>query len=262
MGNRLSAFWTVKRRKKYIEKAVAIAAALLVWQLAAMALNQKILLASPLAVMRTLGELLADGAWIRTVLFSFSRIAGGFLLGLLMGTLLAVLSARFHPLEVMIWPYMAVIKATPIVSFIILCLIWISAGNLSVMISFLMVLPVVYTNLLNGIRGVDRELLEMAELFEIRPVARLLAIYLPQIRPYLFAAFEISIGMAWKAGIAAEVIGVPGGSIGKMLYNAKIYLATPELFAWTAVLVFVSVVSEKAALMLLRILYDKLERVL
>lgn len=250
------------QQNKYIEKAVAIAAALLLWQIAAMALNQKILLASPLEVVQALGEILIGGTLLKTICFSFLRIVSGFLLGLLLGSACAVLSARLHVVEVLLWPYMAVIKATPVASFIILCLVWLSSKNLSVFICFLMVLPVVYTNLLNGIRSIDSNLLEMAKLFEIKPLKKLLAIYLPGIRPYLFASFEISIGMAWKAGIAAEVIGVPAGSIGKMLYNAKIYLATPELFAWSAVVVFVSVVFEKAAIALLRKLYDNLERAL
>lgn len=249
------------KQKPYMEKAAAVAAALLVWQIAAMALDQKILLASPLEVAAALGVVLSDGAWLHTIWFSLLRIAGGFFLGLLFGTLLAVFAARFRVLKVLLWPYMAVLKATPVVSFIILCLVWLSAKNLSVFISFLMVLVVVYTNLLNGLCSMDGELLEMARLFQMRPAQKLFAVYLPQLRPYLFAAFEISIGMAFKAGIAAEVIGVPDGSIGKMIYNAKIYLATPELFAWTAVLVCISVLTEKAALWVLRILYENLEHI-
>ncbi len=249
-----------RKRKLYLEKAAAVAAALLVWQMAAMALDQKILLASPLEVVAALGDILSDGAWLRTIWFSLLRIASGFFLGLFFGTLLAVLAARFRVLEVLLWPYMAVLKATPVVSFIILCLVWLSAKNLSAFISFLMVLVVVYSNLLNGLRSMDGKLLEMARLFGMRPAQKLLAVYLPQLRPYLFAAFEISIGMAFKAGIAAEVIGVPDGSIGKMIYNAKIYLATPELFAWTFVLVCISVWTEKLAVVTLRGVYQNLEQ--
>ena len=244
------------------EKAAAIAVALLVWQIAAMLLDQSILLASPTEVVTALGQLLISSDFLRTVWFSFSRIALGFLLGFCAASVFAVLSARFHIVEVLLWPYIAVIKATPVASFIILCLVWLTSRNLSVFICFLIVFPTVYTNLLAGIRNRSLALAEMAALYEIPPGKRLLALDLPQLRPYLLSALELSIGMAWKAGVAAEVIGTPAGSIGKMLYTAKIYLATPELFAWSIVVVIVSVLFEKTLVGLCRLFYRKLERLL
>lgn len=244
------------------EKAAAIAVALLVWQIAAMLLDQSILLASPTEVVTALGQLLISPDFLRTVWFSFSRIALGFLLGFCAATVFAVLSARFHIVEVLLWPYIAVIKATPVASFIILCLVWLTSRNLSVFICFLIVFPTVYTNLLAGIRNRSLSLAEMAALYEIPPGKRLLALDLPQLRPYLLSALELSIGMAWKAGVAAEVIGTPAGSIGKMLYTAKIYLATPELFAWSIVVVIVSILFEKTLVGLCRLFYRKLERLL
>ena len=244
------------------EKAAAIAVALLVWQIAAMLLDQSILLASPTEVVTALGQLLISSDFLRTVWFSFSRIALGFLLGFCAASVFAVLSARFHIVEVLLWPYIAVIKATPVASFIILCLVWLTSRNLSVFICFLIVFPTVYTNLLAGIRNRSLALAEMAALYEIPPGKRLLALDLPQLRPYLLSALELSIGMAWKAGVAAEVIGTPAGSIGKMLYTAKIYLATPELFAWSIVVVIVSILFEKTLVGLCRLFYQKLERLL
>ncbi|MCM1106107.1 MAG: ABC transporter permease subunit [Blautia sp.] len=245
-----------------IEKAVAVATALLVWQFISMLLNQRILLASPLDVAKALAELIPSTDFLKTVWFSFSRIAAGFFLGLAVGCICAACSARFHIAEVLLWPYMAVIKATPVASFIILSLVWLTPRKLSVFISFLIVLPVIYTNLLAGLKSRKPELAEMAKLYEIPIAKRFLAIDLPQLRPYLLSALELSLGMAWKAGVAAEVIGTPAGSIGKMLYNAKIYLATPELFAWSIVVVVVSVVFEKAVTGVCKIIFGKLERLL
>lgn len=242
-----------------IEKAVAIAAALLVWQIAAMLLDQKILLASPVDVLKTLGSLVLTPDFWRTIWFSFSRIGLGFLIGFVVGCVCAALSARFHFVEVLLWPYMAAVKATPVASIIILCLVWLSSRNLSIFICFLIVLPVVYTNILTGIRHLDPKLKEMASLYEIPFSKRFLSVELPQLKPYLLAALELSIGMAWKAGVAAEVIGVPAGSIGKMLYNAKIYLATPELFAWTFTVVILSILFEKLIVGLVKGFFQRLE---
>ena len=113
-----------------------------------------------------------------------------------------------------------------------------------------MVFPPVYLNVLEGIRQTDRKLLEMAKVFRVPLWRRVTGIYLPAVLPYFRTAASLGLGLCWKAGVAAEVIGLPVGSIGEQLYNAKVYFLTPELFAWTAVIVAVSVVFEKLFLCL------------
>ena len=123
-----------------------------------------------------------------------------------------------------------------------------------------MVLPIVYANMLEGIRQTDQKLLEMAKLFRVGAGRRLLYIYLPQLRPYLITACSVALGLSWKAGIAAEVIGIPDGSIGERLYEAKVYLNSADLFAWTVVIIAVSIAFEKLFLWLLRAGYRRLEQ--
>jgi NitT/TauT family transport system permease protein len=165
-----------------------------------------------------------------------------------LGIFLAVLAYWSKTVEILIAPVIAVVKSTPVASFIILCLIWIPSRNLSVFISFLMVLPVIYTNILEGIRQTDSKILEMAKVFQVNPGRKIRYIYVSQVLPYFLSACRLSLGMCWKAGVAAEVIGVPSGSIGEKLYNAKIYLNTPDLFAWTIVIIVISFVFEKCFL--------------
>ncbi len=203
------------------EHAAAVLLALLVWQLGAMRCHSPLLLVSPLRVLVRLCGLVREPQFYAAVGFSFVRIVAGFLLGLGGGSLLAVAASRWHPVEVLLWPYITVIKTTPVASFIILCLIWLDSSNLSVFISFLMVLPIVYANVLEGIRQTDQKLLEMAKLFRVGVGRRLRYIYLPQLRPYLTTACSVALGLSWKAGIAAEVIGIPDGSIGERLYEAQ-----------------------------------------
>ena len=187
-----------------------------IWQFASMYLGQEILLASPVSVVRKLFELSFTGNFWQSVGFSFVRIVTGFLLAMFLGIFLAVLAYWSKTVEILIAPVIAVVKSTPVASFIILCLIWIPSRNLSVFISFLMVLP------------------------------------------YFLSACRLSLGMCWKAGVAAEVIGVPSGSIGEKLYNAKIYLNTPDLFAWTIVIIVISFVFEKCFLGIVsRVVYMK-----
>lgn len=223
---------------------------LLVWQLGAMVLaavypNGGLLLASPLASLRRLGELAVTAAFWRAVGWSSCRILGGFLLSCLAAASLASLAARYPVAEKLLAPPVAAVKATPVASFIILALVWLDSRRLPVFIAFLMVFPTVYLNLLEGIRQTDRKLLEMARVFRVPLARRLGGIYLPQVLPYFRSAASLGLGLCWKAGIAAEVIGLPAGSMGERLYTAKIYFQTPDLFAWTAAVVAVSAVFER-----------------
>ena len=232
----------------WIEKAAAITAAFFVWGICAKLLDQKILLAGPWDVLVVLSTLIGQSLFWQTVSFSLLRIALGLMLGIVLGCILAILAGLCRAVEVLLWPYMAVVKASPVASVIVLCLVWFSGSTISILISFLIVFPIVYTNVLSAIRNLDPQMEEMADVFALDFWERLFYIRLPQLESHLLAALQLSCGMAWKAGIAAEVIGIPARSIGRQLYDAKLYLATPELFAWTFVLVCMSVLFEKVIL--------------
>jgi NitT/TauT family transport system permease protein len=120
-----------------------------------------------------------------------------------------------------------------------------SSVRVVIFIVFLMVMPIIWANLVEGIRKTDRQLLEMARLFKMNRWRRIRLIYLPSISPFLISAVSTSLGLGWKAGIAAEVLSTPDLSLGKSLYESKIYLETQDLFAYTAVIIILSMVLEK-----------------
>lgn len=224
-----------------------------------MALDMHLLLVTPLEVVRRLFTLVGESGFWKTLLFSFSRIVLGFLLAFALGCLLGVLSGKWPLLETLLWPYVITIKTVPVASFIIISLIFFSARQLSTFISFLMVFPVIYSNVLEGIRSTDKDLMEMAQVFRMGWWRRLGYIYLPHLKPFLFSACSVALGMSWKSGVAAEVIGVAAGSIGEKLYESKIYFMTEDLLAWTVVIVLVSVLFEKLFLQLMRAGFDRWE---
>ena len=182
------------------------------------------------------------------------------LLLLVLAFVLALAAGRWPVVEVLLRPYVLAIKAVPVASFIILALIWFGSRNLSVFIALVMVLPVMYTNVLSGIRARDGSLLEMARVFKIPALRRIRCIDLPQVMPYFRTGCTVGLGLCWKAGVAAEVIGMPVNSIGERLQQAKVYLDTPELFAWTVVIVCLSVGVEKLFGFLLMRLERRLTR--
>ena len=242
-----------------LAKLFASLLALLVWELAAALMDNRLLLVGPGQVAGRLLVLARTGEFWQAVGFTFSRITLGFLLGFLLALVLAALAARFPLAEVLLHPYLTAVKTVPVASFIVIALLWLSGRRLSIFISFLMVLPVLYSNFLQGIRGADGKLLEMARVFRMSFWNRLRGIYLPAFEPHCLSGCRSALGLCWKAGVAAEVIGVCGGSVGGMLYDAKVYLEIGDLFAWTLVIVLLSVGFEWAFTRLLRRLLKALE---
>lgn len=249
----------MKKENKKNGTIFAVALLLLLWQGAALLVGQKVLLASPVSVIRRLPALIMEKEFAGAILFSSVRIAGGFFAGFFTALLLSVLAGRFPAVETLLSPLMVTIRSVPVASFIIIALIWLSSSSLSVFISFLMVLPVIYTNCLSGIRNIDGKMLEMAKIFRFSFGKKLKYIWLPSMKSYIVSSVKTALGLSWKAGIAAEVIGIPEGSIGERLYEAKVYLATEDLFAWTVLIVLISVLFEKAVLWLIGWFYRKLE---
>ncbi|MBQ7170916.1 MAG: ABC transporter permease subunit [Clostridia bacterium] len=251
---------TTSQNNKLWQRIAAVAAAILFWQIAATVTDLDVLLVSPVRVVVRLFSLWREADFFSTVFSSFSRIVLGFLAAFLLSGLLALLSYRFPAVEVLLRPYVVTVRAVPVASFIIIGLIWLSTGRLAAFISFLMVFPILYQNVLQGLKSTDPKLLEMAKLYRVPYVRRLHMLHLPAIKPYLLSACSVALGMSWKAGVAAEVIGMVDGSIGEKLYYAKIYLDTCDLFAWTVVLVLASVLFEKAFLFLLKKLFAGSEK--
>ena len=238
-------------KKKRLTKWAAAGFWLAVWQAAAMAVGQEVFLVSPVQTLGTLLELLPQAEFWQRIGFSAGRILLGFGLGVLSSAVLAVAAEKWEWVDALLAPVMQLVKATPVASFIILALVWVSGSSLSVLISFLMVLPVLYSAVRTGIGSADRQLLEMAQVFRLPLGRRLRAVWLPAVLPAFRQGCSVALGICWKSGVAAEVIGLPDGSIGDALYRAKITLSTGELFAWTFVIILLSAVFEKLFLALL-----------
>ena len=235
--------------------------AIAVWQVAAMLLSEELILVSPFRVLLRLLTIWQEDGFFGTVLLSFSRILLGFLLAVLLGSVLAFLAGRFSFLEILLHPYVAVVKAVPVASFIVLAYVWLSSAYISSFITFLIVFPTVYTGLLTGIHAQDKRMEEMADVFDVSPLRRLISVRLPQLEPYILSAASLSAGLAWKSGVAAEIIAVPGSSIGEMIYYANLWLKSVDLYAWTVILVLLSVLFERAFVGLLKLAFRGIERI-
>lgn len=220
-----------------------------VWAILSGTIGEEILLPSPAKVWETLWVMWGTTVFWRSVALSLLRILGGFVAAVLVGTLLAVLTTHSRALHVLLSPLLHIVRAAPVASFIILAYVWIRVQLLPAFIAFLMVVPLIWANVCEGIENTDKKLLETARVFRLGQWKTLTLIHLPSVRPYFTAACTTGLGFAWKSGIAAEVICTPDDSIGKQLYSAKAYLETPEVFAWTVTVVLLSVLLEQLLLL-------------
>lgn len=219
---------------------------IMLWQAAAMLMDSALLLPGPVDVLARFFALAGTAEFWGRVGFTLLRIVAGFVIGVVLGAVLAAIAMRFHRAGELFAPAMALAKSVPVACFVVLALIWAGASQLSVIVGVLVVAPIVYENVCVGVRATDVRLLEMAQVLRVPAARTFTAIYLPQVLPYFRAACASSFGMAWKAGVAAEIIAIPAGSMGEALYGAKIYFDTPDLFAWTLAVVVLSVLFEKA----------------
>ena len=235
-----------------VVRVAAVALWLAVWQLASLLVAQPLILPGPAGVASSLLGLVTSGAFWGKVGFSAARILGGMLAAYVLALVLATLSHASTAVRALVRVPLAAIKSTPVVCVVVLLLIWLGSANVSVAAVFLMALPGVYFPVLEGLDQIAGGLDEVFSLHGVRGAARVLGCAWPQVLPYVIAASETVVGMSWKAGVAAELIGVPAGSIGERIYQAKLLLDTADLFAWTIAVIALASVCERVFLHLVR----------
>lgn len=215
-----------------------------VWMLAAHKVGKPLLFPYPKEVLLRLWELMQTEEFYKITVTSLGNVFRGILIAILLGVALSVVTFRIKPLRDLLLPAMTVIKATPVASFIVLAMILIGSAKIPTFITILIVLPVIWTNLDEGFLKIDPKLREVTKVYRMPFFRRLRVLTLPSIKPYFVSACRSSIGLAWKAGVAAEIIAMPKNTIGTMIGEAKLYIESATMFAWTLTVILLSLVIE------------------
>lgn len=237
--------------KKISKPLIALLFWVGVWWAVAAAIGKEVILPSPISVVKALSVMLGNGEFYLTCLRSIAGIFAGLLIGIVSGVLLAVLTGVFKFADVLFSPAIEVVKATPVASVIIVMLFIMTKSVVPMLAAALMVIPILFMNVRRGIASASKEKLEVAKIYDFTAKKRFKYVYIPAVIPYFSAGCKSALGLAWKAGIAAEVICTPKSTIGTMLYNSKVYLESENLFAWTIVVILLSVIIEKLLIWLL-----------
>lgn len=235
-------------RQNKVQKALAILLWIGVWQVLAMAIAEKIIIVSPVEVLEEILRSLGDKVFWINIVYSTSKVIGGFISGTIIGVLFAILANRYNLMRILLEPLFQSIKTVPVVSFIIILLFFIKNFYLPIIISTLIVLPITYFNVLNALLNIDKKFLTIAHLYNFSYGKKLKYIFIPTVRKSLWGTFKSTAGLAWKSSLAAEVIAMPKYGMGKEILQGKLYLETEKVFAYTFVAIILSLLMEKILL--------------
>lgn len=241
-------------RMKAVAAAGAVAAFwLAVWVFAAALVAQPLILPGPGAVALALLRLVCDGGTWAILVGSGARILGGLALAAVCGGALAGISSRSRAFAHLVAPVLSFVKATPVACVVVLLLIWLGSERVSIAAVFLMALPGVYFSLVEGLAQVDKPLEQMFRLHGVRGWRLFCAHTWREVLPFVLSCARAVIGMSWKAGVAAELIGMAVGTVGERIYQAKLLIETADLLAWTVLVVAASWACERVLVWLLRV---------
>lgn len=233
------------RFKRILKIILVIAFWMAVWQIASMIINQPLYMPSPAETFTTLWALFSKSNFWLSIAYTFYRVIFGLAISFAAGISVAYLSSRWSVLQSILSPAVAAVKSVPVVSIIILALVWFNSSFVPVFSCVLLCFPIFYTNTLSGIKSIDKDLLEMAAVFKVKHKRITTGIIIPSVLPNVYSALSICLGFSWKSVVAAEALSSPKYSMGFSLLSTKNYLDTPALFAWTITIIVISIVVEK-----------------
>lgn len=218
-----------------------------IWQLVSSIINETLFLPSPIETIVALIELTKTSTFYMSVLNTFLRVMAGLAFAIILGISFGVLSTKNKISNTFIEPLVSAVKSIPVMSFILIALLYLNSNYVPILVCVMLCFPIIYTNTQKGIFSIDKKLIEMATLHKVSKIKIFTHIKLPAIMPFLLSSVLISIGFSWKSVVTAEVLSAPLHSIGYNLYTSKLYLDTESLFAWTLVIVILSILIERLA---------------
>ena len=226
----------------YILSVLVILAA---WIFVSKLINAELILPSPLEVFSSMGSLIKTKAFWQAFAHTFLRVIISFAITVVLGTALGIAAGFSKFLRDFFELPLAIIRATPVVAFILIALFWFKSGTVPVFVSVLMTLPIMTTAVANGFSKADEKLMGMAKVFCLSKSQIFKYIQFPSLVPFLLNGMVSSFGLTWKVVAAGEVLSLPKYAAGTMLQKAQVHLETSTVIAVAIILVLVSFILEQ-----------------
>ncbi len=228
-----------------MRKVIIVIVWIALWEILSLAVHNEFMLASPIDSLCALISLAQTAEFWIAILYSFLRIAAGFFLGFFAGFVLGMLAARYRTCQEFLDVGMGLMKSIPLACIVVLVLIWFGAKGVTILAVFFVVAPSLYFATKAGFGNLDEKMIQMLAVFNVSKVRSFFVYDLPHALSHIASACRLVLGMSWKAGVAAELIGIVANTIGERIYQTKLLLMTSDLFAWTFVIVVLAALSER-----------------
>jgi ABC-type nitrate/sulfonate/bicarbonate transport system permease component len=210
-------------------------------------------LPAPGSILTGFAEIVRSGEIWTHAAASLSRIAVGFGLTIALSLLMGLGAFASRTARGIVTDLLAILNSTSVFVWIVVSLIWFGISNWAPFFTtFMITLPVVASNLVEGVAAVDRRLLEMGDVYRLSEYEKFTSIVIPSTLPYLVAGMKVGFGLALKVSVVAEIFGVTSG-IGYVMNYSREILATQMVFVWALVMVLIMVATDK-------LLFDTLNR--
>lgn len=231
--------------KNRIISYISLALLIVIWKISAHLIDAFIILPPPEEVIKSLFKIIKSKSFVITLANTLLRGILGFVISFIIGTIVGIVAGIFNCFRSLIKPALIVMRSTPVISVILIALIWFPTDYVPVFVSFLMAFPIVCGTMIEGVTTIDKELLQMAKVYKVSFRKQLAGIYIPSLTPFIISSAGVSLGIIWKVVVAAEVLSQPEMGIGTSLNEAKAFLLTEEVFAWTIIAIILSYITEK-----------------
>jgi NitT/TauT family transport system permease protein len=236
-----AAAWSARLR---LPSLVVLAVLLIVWEAVSRRYGAYVM-PSPGAVVRGLAEVVASGEVWKHAGASLYRIAIGFGGSLVLAVLMGLASFLWRPARIAVVDVVTVLNSTSVFVWIVVSLIWFGLTNMApIFTTFMITLPVIAANVVEGVGSVDRRLLEMGQVYRLSGWETFRSIVIPSTIPHLVAGLKVGFGLALKVSVVAEIFGVTSG-IGYIMNYSREILATQMVFVWALVMIAIMLVIDK-----------------
>ncbi len=233
----------INNRKRYIG-IISIVLMLFLWELASLRIGSEHILPGPLETFVSVFNLFMTEDFLFIVCYTIFRSVVGFLIAIVLGISLGIIAGLNQSFEAFMKPWIVLMRSVPVVSFILLALIWFTSGSVPIFIGILTMFPMIFTNIIEGMRNVDTKLIEMAKFYKVEQKRIVTEVYIPAIAPFVTSGISSAIGIGWRAIIVGEVLSQPEFGIGTSMHSAQSFLNVDVLIAWTFIAVMLSYVFE------------------
>jgi len=230
--------------KNRIISIISVLILLIIWKLLSAIYQSEFILPSPESTLLATVKLFTTKNFLYVAGATIARGIIGFIFSFILGILLGIFAGINSSFNAFLKPLLVTIRSIPVISIILLALIWFKVDMVPVFIAFLTMFPIICTNVIDGIRNVDKDLVEMARIYKIDHTKIVKQVYLPAITPFVFSGASSAMGFGWRAIIIGEVLSQPQFGIGTLMQTAQTYLLVDQVIAWTIIAVIISYLFE------------------